>query len=177
MNSIIDKAQERKREYSQGADRPLGSYAILLTAFGAAVGAGAVIAKLTGRRSVELRPWDIALMTVTTYRASRVLAKGPVTSPLRAPFTRYEGTSGPSELAEEVHGTGFRHAVGELLTCPFCLAQWVAAAYVGGMAFAPHATRLVGTTMCAVAGADWLQLIHARLEQQAEGSPPDDGTR
>jgi hypothetical protein len=157
MNSIIDKAQERQREYSQGADRPLGSYAVFLTAFGAVVGAGAVIAKLTGRRSVELRPWDVALMTVT--------------SPLRAPFTRYEGTSGPSELAEEVDGTGFRHAVGELLTCPFCLAQWVAAAYLGGMAFAPHATRLAGTTMCAVAGADWLQLIHTRLEQYAEGSP------
>src|SRR3954463_9388567 len=171
MNSIIDKAQARKREYSQGADRPLGSYAVFLTAFGAVVGAGAVIARLTGHRSVELRPWDVALMTVTTYRTSRILAKDPVTSPLRAPFTRYEGTSGPSELAEEVDGKGFRHAVGELLTCPFCLAQWVAAAYLGGMTFAPRTTRLAGTTMCAVAGADWLQLAHAWLEQRAEGSP------
>jgi hypothetical protein len=171
MNSITDKAREQEREYSRGADRPLGSYAALITAFGGAVGAGALIAKLTGRRAADLRPWDVALMTVTTYKLSRLLAKDPVTSPLRAPFTRYEGTSGPSELAEEVRGTGIRHAVGELLTCPFCLAQWVATAYVGGMTFAPRATRLAGATMCAVAGADWLQLLHARQQQRAEDSP------
>ena len=49
-----------------------------------------------------------------------------MTSPLRAPFTRFEGASGHAEVAEEVreHG-GVKHAVGELLTCPFCLAQWV----------------------------------------------------
>jgi Protein of unknown function (DUF1360) len=32
--------------------------------------------------------------------------RNPVTSPLRAPFTRYSGTSGEAELAEEVRGRG-----------------------------------------------------------------------
>jgi hypothetical protein len=36
------------------------------------------------------------------------------------------------------------------------------------MTFAPRATRLVGVTMTAVAGADWLQLLYARLQQEVE---------
>jgi hypothetical protein len=59
--------------------------------------------------------------------------------------------------------------VGELISCPFCTAQWVATGYAAGLVFAPRFTRLVGTTMAAVAGSDWLQLAYARLQQQAEG--------
>ena len=48
------------------------------------------------------------------------------TSPLRAPFTRYEGTAGPAEVMEEVRSTGgLRHSIGELITCPFCLDVWI----------------------------------------------------
>ncbi|MGH3388157.1 MAG: DUF1360 domain-containing protein [Actinomadura sp.] len=169
MDSISDAVREQQRAYSAGADRPLGSYGVLLTGYGLAVAAGAVIARLSGRRIPELGLWDIALMTVSTHKLSRALAKGPVTSPLRAPFTRYEGVSGPSELTEEVRGSGARHAVGELLTCPFCLAQWIGSGYVAGMTFAPRATRLAGATITAVTGADWLQLAYERLKKAAEG--------
>jgi hypothetical protein len=72
-------------------------------------------------------------------------------------------------VAEEVRGKGIRHAVGELITCPFCTSQWVATAYAAGLVFAPRATRLAGTTMTAVAGSDWLQLAYARLQRSAEG--------
>jgi hypothetical protein len=101
-----------------------------------------------------------------------MIAKDPVTSPLRAPFTRFRGTSGPAELAEEVRGHGGpRHALGELLTCPFCLAQWLGTAYAAGLVFAPGFTRLAGATMTAVAGSDWLQLGYATLQQAAEPRP------
>ncbi|MFA1547804.1 DUF1360 domain-containing protein [Actinomadura chokoriensis] len=101
---------------------------------------------LTGRRLRGGPPaiglTDLALMTITTHKVARLIAKDPVTSPLRAPFTRHSGTAGPSELAEEVRGRGVRHAVGELITCPFCTAQWVATAYAAGLVFVPQATRL-----------------------------------
>jgi hypothetical protein len=76
--------------------------------------------------------------------------------------------SGPSELAEEVRGTGAQHAVGELLAYPFCLAQWISTAYAAGLTFAPRATRLAGATVTAIAGADWLRLLYARLQRAAE---------
>src|SRR6266568_6180594 len=50
----------------------------------------------------------------------RLITKDPVTSPLRAPFTVFEGQEGQAELKEEVRGHGARKAVGELVTCPFC---------------------------------------------------------
>jgi len=124
------------------------------------------------RRRCRLRAiglHDLALMTVTTHKVSRLIAKDPVTSPLRAPFTRCSGTAGPAEVAEEVRGKGVRHAVGELVTCPFCVAQWVATTYGAGLVFVPQATRLAGATMTAVAGSDWLQLAYARLQRSAEG--------
>lgn len=111
---------------------------------------------------------DLALMTISTHKVSRLIAKDPVTSPLRAPFTRYSGTAGPAEVAEEVRGKGVRHAVGELVTCPFCVVQCVAAAYGAGLVFAPLATRPAGATMTAVAGSDWLQLAYTRLQRSAE---------
>jgi hypothetical protein len=165
---VTDAARDERREYSRGEDRPLGSYAGTLAVYGLTVGGAVVAARLTGRRPPGLDLRDVALMAITTHRVARTLAKDPITSPLRAPFTRYAGVSGPSELKEEVRGTGARHAVGELVSCPFCLAQWVATAYAAGMVFAPRTTRFAGATVTAVAVADWLQLAYAKLQQSTE---------
>jgi hypothetical protein len=173
VDSISETMRDQARAYSHGEDRPLGSYGAMLAGYGVTVAAGVAFARLSGRRPPDPDLRDFALMTVTTHKLARTLAKDPVTSPLRAPFTRYEGVSGPSELAEGARGTGPRHAIGELLSCPFCLAQWIASAYVAGMTFAPRATRLAGMTITAVAGADWLQLGYERLMQKAE--EPDTG--
>lgn len=169
MDSIKQAWDETTSEYSQGEDRPLGSYLVTLAVYGGVVAGAAVLGKMTGRSIPKVSIRDLALMTVATHRLSRTLSKDPVTSPLRAPFTQYEGTSAPAELAESVRGHGLRHSTGELLTCPFCSAQWVATAYAAGLVFAPDATRLTGMTMTAVAGSDWLQLAYARLQQSAKG--------
>jgi hypothetical protein len=167
MSQVTETLREQRAAYSAGEDRPLGSYLATLAVYGGMVTGLTVLARLTGRRPPKVRPWDLALMAVATHRVSRTLAKDPVTSPIRAPFTKYEGTSGPAEVAEGVRGEGARHAVGELISCPFCTAQWVATAYAAGLVFAPEATRLAGATMTAVAGADWLQLGYAKLQQSA----------
>ncbi|MFI0357656.1 DUF1360 domain-containing protein [Actinomadura sp. 9N407] len=169
MNAVVDTARRQKEEYTGDADRPLGSYLATLAVYGLTTGALALLARRRGASLHSIGPGDLALMTVTTHKMSRLMAKDPVTSPLRAPFTRYAGTGGPAELSEEVRGHGVRHAVGELITCPFCVSQWVATAYAAGMVFAPGATRLAGATMTAVAGSDWLQLVYARLQRSAVG--------
>jgi hypothetical protein len=169
MNTVVDTARRQKEEYADGEDRPLGSYLATLGVYAVTAGALALLGRRLRDRPPAVGFADLALMTVTTHKLARLIAKDPVTSPLRAPFTRYSGTSGPAELAEEARGRGVRHAVGELVTCPFCTAQWVATAYAAGLVFAPQATRLAGATMTAVAGSDWLQLAYARLQQSAEG--------
>jgi hypothetical protein len=133
------------------------------------VGAAAALSRLTRRRAPErVSPYDLVQMTVATHRISRTIAKDPVTSPLRAPFTTFRGTGAPAELAEEVRGHGIRHSVGELVTCPMCLAQWVATALSAGLVLAPVSTRLLMATFSAVAGADFLQYVYAWVQQAPE---------
>jgi hypothetical protein len=172
-NAVKSWAHDQAEAYRGDTDepRPLGGYAAAMATYGAAVGALAATAKLTGRRARNpFGPWDVALLGIATHKLSRTLAKDAVTSPLRAAFTTYEHPSGDAELAEEVrvHG-GPRHAIGELITCPFCLAQWTATAFVAGTVLAPTATRLAATTMATVAVSDYLQLAYAYLQKKARG--------
>src|ERR687885_976033 len=166
-------AQVQRREYAQGAERPLagdlgarGFYAALVTA-------GAAAVRASGRDLPTRIPLgDAVLLTVATFRLARRIAKDPVTSPLRAPFTVFQGPSGHAEIAEEVreHG-GVKHAVGELLTCPFCLAQWVGTAFVFGYVTAPRATRLAALTMTTVAGSDVLQFLYDAIQNGGLRAP------
>src|SRR5437764_3771455 len=107
MTSIRTRLREQAASYSDGQDRPLAGYAGTMSVYAAVVGLIAGTARLTGRAVPdELTPADVALSAAATHKLSRLLAKDPVTSPLRAPFTTYEGTSAPAELQEEVKGHG-----------------------------------------------------------------------
>jgi hypothetical protein len=155
--------------------RPLGGYLALITAYGAALGAVATVIRLTGRRlpdQVALQ--DLAMITAATHKISRLVTKDAVTSPLRAPLTRFDGAAGAGEVNESVrHRHGLRHAAGELLTCPFCAAVWSATALTTGMVFAPRLTRMVAATATAVTGADFLHLAYDMVKRRAVG--PDRG--
>ena len=158
--------------YRHGEQRPLGGYLALMSGYAAGTGLVAGSARLLRRAGLgapELPgAWDVAVMTLATQRLCRTLAKDPVTSPLRAPFTSYAGLSAPGELAEEVRGHGLQHSIGELVTCPMCLSQWVATAFALGFLVSPTVTRRVAATFAVVGGADFLQQLYAAAQQLAE---------
>jgi hypothetical protein len=163
-------ARSQRDRYSGGEERPLGGYLATMTAYGSMVTALAALARLTGRDVPDDLSWaDVVRCAAATQKLSRLLAKDPVTSPLRAPFTSFDGTSGPSELQEQVRGKGGRKTVGEMVSCPFCLGVWVATGFTAGLIYLPRTTRLATATLTALAGADLLQFVHAVLEQKAEG--------
>ena len=174
-------ARTQEREYTDGEERPLAGDLGAMGVYLGLVSAAAAAVRASNRTLPERIPvGDAFLLTVATFRLARRIAKDPVTSPLRAPFTRFEGASGHAEVAEEVreHG-GVKHAVGELLTCPFCLAQWVGTAFVLGYVTAPKATRLAALTMTMVAGSDVLQFVYDAIQNgglapQTEGVDPPD---
>ena len=174
-------ARIQKREYTNGEERPLAGDLGAMGVYLGLVSAAAAAVRASGRQLPDRIPLgDAVLLTVGTFRLARRLAKDPVTAPIRAPFTRFEGASGHAEVAEEVreHG-GAKHAVGELLTCPFCLAQWVGTGFVFGYVTAPRATRLAALTMTMVAGSDVLQFAYDAIQNgglapDTEGvAPPD----
>src|SRR5207237_1415408 len=81
--------------YGPGDVRPLGGYAALMGVYGAAVAVGVVALRRRNRRLPDVRPVDVLLVGVATHKLARRMSKDSVTSPLRAPFTRYEGVAGP----------------------------------------------------------------------------------
>lgn len=154
--------------YAPHEHRPLPAYAGLTAAFGASLGGALAALRASGRELPE-RPGagDLLLAGVATHKVCRLLAKDKVTSFLRAPFTRYQEPAGHGEVEEAPRGTGLRYAVGELLVCPYCLAQWVAAGFAVGLVAAPRETRFVAGMYTAETLADILQLAYKALEDRA----------
>lgn len=108
---------------------------------------------------------DVALLAVATHKLSRLVTKDSVMATVRAPFTEYQEPAGDGEVNEQVRGTGLRHAVGELLTCPFCFSQWAATVLAFGLVLMPRATRFAASLLAVVTGADMLQFGYAAVRK------------
>ncbi|QGN47186.1 DUF1360 domain-containing protein [Micromonospora sp. WMMD558] len=176
MTDLNEKVARLRRAYAPHEHRPLGGYLVAMGTYAGVAATIAAVVKGAGRPVPERpAPADVVLLSIATHKLSRLLSKDAVTSPLRAPFTRYERPIGSGEVMEEVRdsGSGTRHAVGELLSCPFCLAVWVATGLTGGLVLAPRLTRLVATALTAVAASDFLQMAYAVAQQAAEGDDED----
>ncbi|MEW2288703.1 DUF1360 domain-containing protein [Streptomyces sp. NPDC047841] len=155
--------------YDDQGEVPLGGYAVLASVFLAGTGAFALLARRRGvRLPQQVPPWDVALLGAAAYKTSRVLAKDKITSFLRAPFTRRADEGEASEVMDEPRGDGLRRAVGDLVSCPFCVAAWTTGALVCSYAAAPRLTRLVCGGFGALTVADWLQYAWTWTQQTAE---------
>lgn len=166
-----------QESYAGDADRPLPGYVSLLSTY--AVVAGGLVAAGRRRRhdGAELPDWDdLARIAIATHRLSRVLTKASITSALRAPLVRYTGPGLPGEVSEEVSPRAKEHAathaLAELVTCPFCLGQWIATFLVTGHVLAPTVTRIATSILTAAAGADALQYAYAALAERGAGGAP-----
>lgn len=155
-------------EYSGSEERPLGSYLGVMATYSGLVGGIALVTRRFGRTVRSPGVLDIVLAGVATHKVSRLIAKDPVTSPLRAPFTRYAGTSGEAELSEEVRGTGVQKAIGELVSCPFCMGQWIATGFAVGHIYAPTLTRLIAALFTELTIADFLHFGYSMAEEEQQ---------
>ena len=171
MFRLSERLRRIEESYAPDEQRPLRGYLRTMAGYGASVVALAAVAKATGRRMPPRQSaGDVVLVSIATHKLSRLIAKESVTSPLRAPFTRYQAPADVAELKEEVKNTDdpTRHALGELVSCPFCLAVWVATGLTAGLVLVPRFTRLVATTFTAVAASDFLQLAYTAGKNVAE---------
>ena len=151
--------------HSPNQERPLGGYAVLTGSFLALTAGFAAWFRSSGRQLPdEVGNRDLLLGAVASFKASRVVTRDRVTSTIRAPFTRFQGDAGPSEVNEAARGRGLRRAIGEALVCPYCFDVWVASAYLAGLASAPRATRWIASGFALVSVADVLQIAYAKAE-------------
>jgi hypothetical protein len=147
-------------------DRPVAGYRALTAVFAGLWGGFAWWMRRSGRALPErVALGDLALVTLATHKLSRLIAKDRVTSALRQPFTRYEGSAGPGEVEEQPRGSGLRRAIGELLLCPYCVGLWIAAAFTAALAVAPRPTRWFASVFASLFGSDLLQIAYKNLEE------------
>ncbi len=153
--------------YSPHEHRPLASYAALTGVFGAGLGGALLAMRASGHELPErLAIVDVLLVGVASHKLSRMTTKDKATSFLRAPFTRFQGNAGHAEVSEEPRGEGARRLIGELLVCPYCLAQWITAAMSVGLVAAPRPTRFIAAIYAELTLADFLQLAYRAAEQR-----------
>jgi hypothetical protein len=153
--------------YAPGAERPLGSYAVLAGTYLTIFGGTFITLRARGHElPTRVAPGDVLLIGIASHKLSRLIAKDKVTSFVRAPFTRYQEPGGQGEVEEQAYGHGLRLAVGELLVCPYCLAQWAATGLTLGLVGAPRFTRLFSTALAAHSISDFLQIAYRAAEDQ-----------
>jgi hypothetical protein len=167
---VDQRAETKGRGETRYADvpMPLRDYAGLVALFNVALAGGLAAAERSGRPiPARLSAGDVLLLSIATHKLSRLITKDRVTSFARAPFTRYEEPAGHGELEEHARGSGMRRAIGQLLVCPYCIAQWVAGGFTVGIVAAPRVTRLLAGMFTMVAVADFLQLAYKAAEKRA----------
>lgn len=167
-------ADRDEPESSNPADRRAG-YAVVIAVYASLVAVIALVLRRRGTRLPDRIPLiDLGITAIATQRAARLLAKEPITSPARAPFTEFVSVSGPAELEERAREDSMlRHTIGELLSCPFCLGQWIATGFITGHLVAPRATRVVTSLFAVVGVADAIHHSMALLTDR-HAAPRDD---
>lgn len=155
--------------YAPDEYRPLGAYAALTGVYNLSFAALFLAARNRGGSlAPHIGSTDMLFMGVATHKVSRLITKDFVTSFLRAPFTRYEGHgTAHAEVEESPRGRGLRYALGELLTCPYCVAQWVAPMFWLGSLVAPAPTRLVCRVFSTIAIADVMHLAYIKATKES----------
>lgn len=172
MTSPQEPAQSRPphdrlfRGYAPHEERPLAAYGLLVGLFNAVFGGALFAARGSQRLPERIAVGDLLLLGAATQKLSRLIAKDLVTSAFRAPFTEFGDYSGQGEVDERPRGQGLQKAIGELVTCPFCVGQWVSAGFVSGFVASPRLTRLVASVFATLSIADFLQLAYGRARPE-----------
>jgi Protein of unknown function (DUF1360) len=164
-----DRRKQRRRERRLHRETSTRDYAALVAVFNGVLATSLLVRKCSREPLPErVEPKDIALFALATQKLSRVITKDKVTSAFRAPFTEVEGKGGPGEIEERARGRGLRRAIGELLTCPFCLGTWIASGFIYGYIFTPRVTRALASIFAVSGLADFLQQLYVKTQEMNE---------
>ena len=164
LDFSIEKYGEKTEEKEDCEEQLLAEYAFLLAFFTAS--AAALTAMAVEKDKLPRRPnlLDLALLGVATHKLSRIIGKDRITGIVRAPFVNYIRSAGHGEVEEEPRGRGIQRGIGQLLSCPYCLAPWCATGLAFGFLFAPRVARFFAGILATVAMSDFLHKIYLKAD-------------
>ncbi len=133
---------------------PYRAYATIVGVFMGGIGAVSGLAAARGRPHFQMKPIDLTLLGLATFKASRTVARDRVTSFVREPFVEGEAYDGSDE--QPTHESELKQAIGELVTCTRCIGTWIGASLAATQILAPRAGRLLTSVLAAGAINDFL---------------------
>lgn len=160
----VAKYGEKTAEKEECEEQLLAEYAFMLAFFVASAAALTGIAVEGEKLPKKPSLFDLALLGVATHKLSRIIAKDRITGILRAPFVCYIKSAGHGEVEEEPRGRGIQRGIGQLISCPYCMAPWCATALAFGFIFAPKVVRFFAGVLTTVAASDFLHRAYAATE-------------
>ncbi|MDQ3346219.1 MAG: DUF1360 domain-containing protein [Chloroflexota bacterium] len=125
--------------------------ALKLTLVGTFLASIAVAGRQASGRKSARDPLDLVLMGLASYRIGRMVAFERVGEPLREHFTAEVPDESGVDDTVVARGRGPRWVIGELLSCPTCIATWAALGLSIGSAVLPGPIRML-TNVLAAAG-------------------------
>jgi uncharacterized protein DUF1360 len=162
----IEKYGERTAEKEECDEQLLAEYAMMLAFYVASVATLTGVALERGQLPKKFSLLDLAALGIATHKLSRIIAKDRITSILRAPFVNYIRSAGAGEVEEEPRGRGIQRGIGQLISCPYCMAPWCATALGFGLIFAPRATRFFAAILGTVAISDFLHRAYVVTKKE-----------
>jgi hypothetical protein len=154
--------------YEAGSEVPVGAYATLVAVFSSIFALFLLLARITGRELPErIRLADLALLGTAAHKLSYLITNASVTSFIRAPVTELQEVKSPTNLEEKPRGDGLQKALGNLLTCQFCLGMWVTAFLSYGLVLVPRTTRFVAGMFTVLAVSDFMHQTYKRSINKA----------
>ena len=138
-------------------ERPLKGYATLTTTFWTVFLVFVVVAR--GRIPERFPLGDFLRIALSSYKMSRVVAKDEVTTFIRAPVTE-------DAQAQQPKKEGMAAALGELVTCPYCLGLWFTSSLAYAHVLFPRQARFATTIFGSYAVTDFLHAGFLRLRGQ-----------
>ena len=135
----------------------------------------AVLATFAGRvvrrdQDVALKPFDLLMLGLSSFRVGRMIAFEGVAAPLREPFTETRPDTSGAGVTVVAAGAGWRRVLGELVSCPICVGTWVAAGLVYGLHLLPRPTRVLLAIMSTTGVAELCYSITESLDWNARAA-------
>lgn len=149
--------QPKREEYAT----KLTLIGIFLSIFG--IFAGPLIKKSEGGEGFMLKPYELLMLALSTFRLGRMVSYDEVMEPVREPFTKTIPDSSGSGKTVAPQGKGVTYALGQLLSCPVCSGTWIAAGLVYSLYKLPSPTRLFMAIMSAIGAAELLNSLNEAL--------------
>ena len=127
----------------------------------------------SGRRPVLPSPAELVMLGLASHRIGRMVSFERVGEPFRAPFTATVPDESGADETVVARGRGVRWVLGELVSCPTCVATWASLGLAIGQRFLPAPTRVLVGVLAAAGVAEVVNGMSEQLEWSARAARVD----